>query len=86
MSEDTLSIPQTGPELRELRKVAGLSTLEVALRLGLYENKVSRWERGLDRIPEGMDAQYRRAVLEISAEKAKAARERCKRRKGQVPA
>ena len=40
-----------GPELRALRKAAGLTQADVAQLVGRHPNTVARWERG-ERTPE----------------------------------
>lgn len=78
------NVPTTGPELRTLRELAGLSLFDVAQRLGLHESALSTMERERREMPEGLPKLYRRAVVEISRDRARAAAESC--RKGRVPA
>jgi transcriptional regulator with XRE-family HTH domain len=44
----TLSRLRTGPLIREVRRLAGLSQHELADLLGTKQSVISRWERGLD--------------------------------------
>ena len=52
---DSVSGPDVGPRLRELRVSQGLQTAELAARAGVYPNSISRWENGSPIKPAYLD-------------------------------
>ncbi len=69
--------PSTGPELRQVRNSVKLTVREVAAPLGVGATTLWEWETGKVPMPAKMAPRYRRALVSITRERAKRARELC---------
>lgn len=75
------SIPTTGPELRQLREAAGVSMFDITVKLGLPESTLSLIERDRKEMPEDLPHRYRKALVEITRDRASLVKSACSVRK-----